>query len=465
MKLYTIALGVFFLGYCAQTASSAELTSTPRRGAYGTDVTLSLLLTEGTSTDATVHLMVGDNVGPTRTGSGFLPLGGNIRSVLDIEARTNRLDRIFELQRANGRLLGKRFVLAFVTIENNEITSTSNALVATFGADEVIFETPPFPSSFGFSPRTVDSSQTLHAVDMINNEGWAVGLPPLGSQSGNKNTVLWTGDRGDSWQPVEIDRFRSVQLEAVDFVTPSIGYIGGNYLGRGNVYATTDGGISFQSTSFGHPVRDLSFFNASNGYAVGNNGTFDDVMPISRTRDGGATWEPQLPDAAVDLYAIDALDENIAFAAGRTLADRASLHQTSDGGENWNPVDLPVPERRWLLGLGHTQGQNPQIFAVGARGTIYRSEDQGATFDLIPSGTLRDLRSVRFLTEQLGWIAGDHGTLLATTNGGETWIPFATGIEGGNNEQIVLDFFPKSANRCFAVGYEGLFLEFGRLEE
>jgi photosystem II stability/assembly factor-like uncharacterized protein len=38
-----------------------------------------------------------------------------------------------------------------------------------------------------------------------------------------------------------------------------------------------------------------------------------------------------------------------------------------------------------------------------------------------PSGTMAWLRSVYFLDQNRGWVAGSGGTVLQTTDGGETW--------------------------------------------
>jgi photosystem II stability/assembly factor-like uncharacterized protein len=44
------------------------------------------------------------------------------------------------------------------------------------------------------------------------------------------------------------------------------------------------------------------------------------------------------------------------------------------------------------------------------------------------SGTSNDLHDVQFIDSQTGWIAGDNGTILKTTNGGTTWSPLTSGL-------------------------------------
>lgn len=69
-------------------------------------------------------------------------------------------------------------------------------------------------------------------------------------------------------------------------------------------------------------------------------------------------------------------------------------------------------------------------FAVGDHGTLWRSTDGGAAWEFIPTPTRASLRSVTFLTDQMGWIAGSEiipyvnlevGVVYSTVDGGATW--------------------------------------------
>ena len=73
-------------------------------------------------------------------------------------------------------------------------------------------------------------------------------------------------------------------------------------------------------------------------------------------------------------------------------------------------------------------------WAVGEHGVIWHSRDGGLSWQLVPSPVSCALRSVCFLTDRVGWIAGgkttphtrvSEGTVLATTDGGVTWTELA----------------------------------------
>lgn len=64
---------------------------------------------------------------------------------------------------------------------------------------------------------------------------------------------------------------------------------------------------------------------------------------------------------------------------------------------------------------------------VGAYGTILHSTNGGQTWAQQRSNTVSDLAAVAFGTSSCGWAAGAGGSVVHTTNGGSSWIPAATG--------------------------------------
>ena len=60
-------------------------------------------------------------------------------------------------------------------------------------------------------------------------------------------------------------------------------------------------------------------------------------------------------------------------------------------------------------------------WAVGTAGTVLKTTDRGETWVTQSSGTTQALRNVFFLDHQTGWVVGDGGTVLRTTDGGSSW--------------------------------------------
>ncbi len=97
----------------------------------------------------------------------------------------------------------------------------------------------------------------------------------------------------------------------------------------------------------------------------------------------------------------------------------------------------------------------PRLVAVGERGHILLSDDQGATWRQAPTPTRATLTAVAFADPRHGWAVGHLGTILRTVDAGESWQPLAAGLD---RESVLLDVLFLSANEGFAVGAYGLCL-------
>ena len=67
-------------------------------------------------------------------------------------------------------------------------------------------------------------------------------------------------------------------------------------------------------------------------------------------------------------------------------------------------------------------------FVVGDTGTILKSTDAGATWTPLTSGTSATLHGVYFLDLNEGVAVGDSGTILRTTDGGAAWQSVTSGV-------------------------------------
>jgi photosystem II stability/assembly factor-like uncharacterized protein len=64
---------------------------------------------------------------------------------------------------------------------------------------------------------------------------------------------------------------------------------------------------------------------------------------------------------------------------------------------------------------------------VGEEGTILRTTDGGATWNLRPSGTTNALRGVSFADRNNAFAVGDSMTILQSTDGGLNWKSLSSG--------------------------------------
>jgi len=86
-------------------------------------------------------------------------------------------------------------------------------------------------------------------------------------------------------------------------------------------------------------------------------------------------------------------------------------------------------------------------YIVGDYGTILKTSDGGANWVPQISGTMQNLNAVKFIDDNIGIIVGDDGTILKTSGGGENWDL----INSGTNKKLTACSFADE-NICYAVG-------------
>ena len=179
------------------------------------------------------------------------------------------------------------------------------------------------------------------------------------------------------------DRFYDVQALSKDraFV---IGY-------GGKILETTDGGNTWEGRPSGTDVAlyAIRFTDTQHGFISGQDGL------ILHTDDGGKTWQRQESNAIFQdkegtkqplfLFGLYAIDNDHAWAVG----DRSILTSTSDGGKTWR-----------------------------ARKVAMEADISGGESLAAADPVFYD---IKFVDAQNGWIVGEFGKIMHTSDGGETW--------------------------------------------
>jgi photosystem II stability/assembly factor-like uncharacterized protein len=101
---------------------------------------------------------------------------------------------------------------------------------------------------------------------------------------------------------------------------------------------------------------------------------------------------------------------NLAYSQEKNIGERLGQRPAAK---------MASPSSNAILGAARA---GKRIVAVGDRGVVLLSDDNGATFrqaDAVP--TRATLTSVSFADERHGWAVGHWGVILSTENAGETW--------------------------------------------
>ena len=104
-------------------------------------------------------------------------------------------------------------------------------------------------------------------------------------------------------------------------------------VGRGGTIQKLDrrGQWTAIPTGISADLYSVAFFDASEGWAVGQSGT------VLRTTDGGKTWAPVRSPTSADLIEVTATGESSAEVTSR----EGSAFATTDGGMSWNSPPPP----------------------------------------------------------------------------------------------------------------------------
>lgn len=118
-------------------------------------------------------------------------------------------------------------------------------------------------------------------------------------------------------------------------------------------------------------------------------------------------------------------------------------------------IIAPLADRSLLLDIdafGH------RLIAVGERGHVLVSDNNGKDWQQIQVPTRSTLTGVFLLDENHAWAVGHDAVILRTTNGGHTWQRVYYAPE---QERPLLDIWFANEDYGIAVGAYGLYMETG----
>lgn len=148
-----------------------------------------------------------------------------------------------------------------------------------------------------------------------------------------------------------------------------------------------------------------------------------------------------------------------ALAGAIAVATFMAGAAVSNGATNGKMVKGAPP---WLSLFGIAIRPNGSVYAVGSKGLLMVSHDQGKTWEQRTlherNGNVlyqdRDLYAIQFTPDgKDGWIVGEMGIVMHTADGGKTWTRQKTSIDTNLLNLSVVD-----AQHAYACGSQGLLL-------
>lgn len=325
-------------------------------------------------------------------------------------------------------------------------------------------------------------TSTLKSVYFIDeSRGCAVG----------SSTMIRTSDGGGTW--VEQQRGVELNLRLVRFADKRVGWAASSF---GAVFATQNAGRTWVRQSVSPTYLSIQLTNRQDGLVVGRTGYYVKGdgrrslgRAVGRTQNAGREWSIR-DNVASGLSGVCLVDDRIAWAVGLG----GTIMITTNGGESWEPqdskTDASLRDVHFAdINMGWVVGRNGTILATNDGGTTWRRQgeqrpESRRAAQLTPNGnrwgiglggpfatpaaqsmapqaknsdleraTSADLYSVHFVDSRAGWVVGDKGTILATTNGGDRWEPQQSSVV-----DHLRDVHFVSHDVGWAVGYNGTIL-------
>jgi photosystem II stability/assembly factor-like uncharacterized protein len=116
-------------------------------------------------------------------------------------------------------------------------------------------------------------------------------------------------------------------------------------------------------------------------------------------------------------------------------------------------IESPKAAKGLMIDVVHA---GKRLVAVGDRGHILYSDDQGSTWTQAKVPTRQLLTAVYFVDDQHGWAVGHDAQILSSSDGGATWTQQYQDLK---RESPLLDIWFKDASHGLAVGAYGALIE------
>ncbi|MVW77249.1 hypothetical protein GJV18_18175 [Pseudomonas sp. R-22-3w-18] len=136
-----------------------------------------------------------------------------------------------------------------------------------------------------------------------------------------------------------------------------------------------------------------------------------------------------------------------------TFAALPAYAQTGSDAASQYAVESAKAQQSLLLDVAKV---GKRLVAVGDRGHILYSDDNGSRWVQAKVPTKQLLAAVFFIDEQHGWAVGHDAQILATRDAGATWVKQYEDLE---MEAPLLDIWFRDRNTGYAIGAYGALLE------
>lgn len=202
-------------------------------------------------------------------------------------------------------------------------------------------------------------------------------------------------------------------------------------------YRSDDGGKSWRDFRVPNQDAYVFAFHPSDPKIVYAGGR-GDSLNLARSNDGGKTWRQVgigLGKTSLRALLLDPAEPSTLYAAGR---NSGMLYKSTDAGDNFAPVALPVPGSKSLFDLAMHPRDGRILWAATEAG-LFKTEDGGASWRESDRGLGRYLATAIAFDprDPTHLVVGTGGTgIFDSRDSGASWTPAREGIAAGWAEKL-----------------------------
>jgi photosystem II stability/assembly factor-like uncharacterized protein len=259
-------------------------------------------------------------------------------------------------------------------------------------------------------------------VDIKPNRIYLMDIETAGERLvavGERGFVLISDDAGQSWRAVGTPVVRA--LTGVAFNGDKVGVAVGH---GGSLVRTEDGGSSWSAVpmdeAYGESLLGVTALGDGKFAAYGAFGMYFDTL------DGGRSWTKRT-----------ILTEEFENHISQVVPVNGSLWMVTEYGTIANCdaqctafVGVPSPYTGSFFGM--VVAPDGALVLFGMRGTVFRSNDAGVTWQKIETGTTATFNSGRTLSDGRIILVGNAGLVATSTDSGQSfkiqWSPAGRGF-------------------------------------
>ena len=264
--------------------------------------------------------------------------------------------------------------------------------------------------------------------------------------TGSTNGTIYKSiNGGSSWTPIVTGSTTGI-IFGIYFFNANTGIVTG---GTNYVRMTTDGGTTWNAPSVSVSATEVRVYGRKNPdelYILGS------VSTIYKSTDYGVSWTTIPYQYSGQPVALGSNTMDITGSAIAVGGVNGLLNVSTNSGTSWTGISRVLNSIN-IYDIAFKPGG--KVWAVGNSGTgnncILFSDNNGESWT-VQSTFTGDLRSIWMTDDNNGWVCGQSGKAMKTTNGGQSWENITIPGAGGQT-MICTQFINVNTGWVFGSSY------------